>query len=205
MSAEPLTEPRLYDVEEFFALVPDGQKADLIDGVIYMASPDTPRNADITSFLHFLLRGFSRTGNRGKVYSNRVAFVLAPRRCPEPDVAFISSERLSAIQETRVQGGPDIAVEITAKESTERDYITKRALYEEAGVREYWIVDPLQQRCTFLLLENGRYTEAPLRGGLYFHSAVLPGFWLDTRWLLGYPLPDEFECLDLILAGPPPR
>ena len=204
MSAErvPLPE-KLYTVDEFFDLVPDGQKADLIDGVIYMASPDSPRNAALTYFVHLLIRGWTRSHGGGKVYESRVAYVLGPRTSPEPDVAFIAPHRLQIIRDTRVDGAPDIAVEIVATESQSRDYGNKKALYERSGVREYWIIDPLQRRCEFHRLEGDRYTLTSLQDEHFFHSQVLPGFWLDTRWLFAEPLPDEFECLERVLAGPP--
>ena len=204
MSAEPVPVPeKLYTVDEFFDLVPDGQKADLIDGVIYMASPDTPHNAELTFIIHHLVRGWTRLHGGGKVYQSRVAYVLGPRTSPEPDVAFISPERLAQVKKTRVHGPPDLAVEIVAEESQSRDYDRKKRLYEASGVREYWIIDPLQQRCEFYRLSGGRYAPIPLRDEHFFHSEVLPGFWLDTRWLLVDPLPDEFDCLDRVLAGPP--
>ena len=94
MSAEkiPVIEPP-HDVEDFFRLVPDGVKADLLDGVIYVASPDSIRNHDLTQFLYALLKGWAKPRNAGRVFCNRVAFVLGKRNSPEPDVAFVSSSR----------------------------------------------------------------------------------------------------------------
>jgi len=188
--------------EEFFRLVPDGQKADLLDGEIVMASPDTPHNDDLAYFVRFPLRGFSRARKLGgKVQTSRVAFVLSETRAPEPDVAYVSEARRHLIQSTRVAGAPDIAVEIVSPESVARDYEDKKRLYEEAGVREYWIVNPLEGRCDFYRLRDGRYEELrPDPGGL-FHSETLPGFWLKVDWLLADPLPDEYECLDELLGS----
>jgi Uma2 family endonuclease len=201
MSAEKiLPAETLYTVEEFFRLIPDGDKGDLIDGRIYMSSPDSIANNDLGNFLFVLFQGFSRRRKLGgKVQSSRVAFVLGERRAPEPDVAYISQARLHILTPTRALGAPDIAVEIVSEDSVHRDYVLKRDLYEQAGVREYWIVDPLQQRCTFLRLHEGRFEEVPLDDSI-FHSDALPGFWLDTRWLFSDPLPDEFECLEQILG-----
>jgi len=202
MSAEPIPHP--VTVEEFFARVPDGVKADLIDGVIYVSSPDTPPNDDIGYLIRYLLQGFSRRGGGlGKAHGSRVAFALGRYRSPEPDVSFVLTDRLSIIQPTRGVGAPDIAVEIVSADSVDRDYVKKRILYEEAGVREYWIIDPLNRRCTFLLLQDGSFVPAPLRRRRYFFSEVLPGFWLDVQWLLTSPVPDEEECLQRLLAGPP--
>lgn len=194
----------LYTVEDFYALVPDGQKADLIDGVIYLASPDTLRNDDLIHFLHFLLRGFSRKQGLGRVQGSRYAFKLGEHRAPEPDVAFVSTARLHILTQQGGTGASDLAVEVVSRESRSRDYVEKKGLYEQSGVREYWLVDPHQARAEFDRLEDARYRLVPLVQNRFFHSEALPGFWLDVEWLLQEPLPDETDCLDLILAGPPP-
>ena len=192
----------LVTVEEFYRLVPDGQKADLIDGVIHMASPDTLRANELTGFVYWLLQGFvneRRPG--GKVLVNRYAFELTELRAPEPDVAYVRPERAHLAVQRGMRGGPDIAVEIVSRESRHRDYHEKRQLYQDAGVSEYWIVDPIQQRVEFLVLEQGRYELAPLEQNRLFRGRALPGFWIDVDWLLADPLPSGSECLQAILTA----
>jgi Uma2 family endonuclease len=190
----------LITVEDYFRLVPDGQKADLIDGVIYMASPDSRRSNELMRFIVFLLTGFTKArGIGGEVFASRFTFVLSELRAPEPDVAYVRPERVHLIGETRMQGGPDIAVEVVSRESRSRDYGEKKQLYQEAGVSEYWIVDPLQQRVEFHRLQGDRYELAPLVGNNCYDSVVIPGLYLNVDWLLADPLPNEYECLQHIL------
>jgi Uma2 family endonuclease len=188
-------------VEEFYCLVPDGQKADLIDGVIYMASPDTRRNDRLGGLIKFLMQGYTEAQGLGEVYGSRFAFELSEFRAPEPDVAFVRIERLSLVGERRMVGGPDAAVEIVSRDSRHRDYGEKKHLYAEAGVSEYWIIDPLQQRCEFHRLNAGRYELVPLEHNRIFRSAILPGFWLDIEWLLADPLPNAYDTLQEILRS----
>ncbi len=75
--------PALITVEEFFALSPDGEKADLIDGVIYVASPDTPRNNRFANFIQFLLDGYVSVHGSGEVFASHVSFVLSEFNAPE--------------------------------------------------------------------------------------------------------------------------
>jgi len=199
--AQANREPGLVTVEEFFSLVPEGQKADLIDGVIYMASPDSPVHNRLACFVQFLMQGYARGRSLGDIYVSRVAFVLSEWRAPEPDIAFLCAERLGDVQPGRINGGPDIAVEIVSHESRTRDYVEKKRLYEEAGVSEYWLVDPIQRRVEFFRLEAGRYALAPLEQNRIFRSRALPGFWLNVDWLLADPLPDENACLREINQG----
>jgi Uma2 family endonuclease len=196
------TNSDLVTVEEFYCLVPDGQKADLIDGVIFMASPDTRRNDLLGGWIKFLMQGYASAKGLGQVYGSRFSFELSEFRAPEPDVAFVRSNRLHLISERRMLGGPDIAVEIVSRDSRQRDYGEKRQLYAEAGVAEYWLVDPLQQRVEFHRLSAGRYELLPLEHNRMFRSGVLEGFWLDVEWLLAVPLPNEYEKLQQLLATP---
>jgi Uma2 family endonuclease len=153
----------LVSVEEFYRLVPDGQKADLIDGVVYMASPDSIRANELTLFLSWLFKGFIEARSiGGKVFFSRYACRLSEFSAPEPDVGYVCPERVGLVEHGGMRGGPDIAVEVVSRESRHRDYDDERRLYEEAGVPEYWIIDPIQQRVEFLLLEEGRYQLAPL-------------------------------------------
>ena len=197
--AKTYSERDMVTVDDFFALVPDGQKADLIDGVIYMASPDSKRNDRLGGFIKFLVQGFAAVRGLGEVFGSRFAFELSQTRAPEPDIAFVSSSRLHLVEETRMKGAPDIAVEIVARESRTRDYFDKKNLYESAGVFEYWIIDPLQHRAEFYRLTDGRYHLVPLEQNRIFHSEILEGFWLDVEWLFADKLPNEFEKLQEIL------
>jgi Uma2 family endonuclease len=193
----------LVSVEEFYRLVPDGQKADLIDGVIYMASPDSRRANTLTGFVHWLVKGFveaRQTG--GDVFFSRYACRLGEFHAPEPDVGYVRPERVGLVEEGGLRGAPDIAVEIVSRESRHRDYDDKRRLYEEAGVSEYWIIDPIQKRVEFLVLEERRYRLAPLEQNRVFRSRALSGFWIDVDWLLSDPLPPATRCLQSILSGP---
>ena len=191
----------LLTVEQFFSFLADGQKADLIDGVIYMASPDSHRANKLTLFLAGLFQGFVEArGISGDVLFSRFAFRLSEFSAPEPDVAYVCPERVGLIEEGCMRGGPDIAVEVVSRESRHRDYDLKRRLYEEAGVPEYWIIDPIQQRVEFLVLEEGRYQLAPLEENRLFRSRTLPGFWIDVDWLLADPLPQATRCLGKIVG-----
>jgi len=194
-------------VEEFVQRVGDGQKADLLDGVIYMASPDSPEAAEVNGFLQTLLNYFTRRRKLGKVYGPRSAFRLFPDSAeswaPEPDVAFVLGERTKLWKGSVFQGPPDMAVEIVSTDSIDRDTITKRDAYERAGVREYWIIDLIQGKCTFLRLERGTYREVPASGTV-FRSEVVQGFWLDTGWLFADELPPPDVCLEKIFGSPGP-
>lgn len=198
MASVPKAKP--YTFEDFCSLVREDQKADLIDGVIYMASPDNTEANDLFGWLLGLMKFFVAAKDLGKVFGSRVAFRLDDRNGPEQDVAFVRKDRFHLIQPGYVNGPPDLAVEIVSPESVDRDYEKKRRQYQEAGVTEYWIVDPMEQKVTLLRLSpRGKYREVrPKRGEL--HSEALPGFWLRPEWLWQDSLPNPLEVLTQLLS-----
>jgi Uma2 family endonuclease len=142
----------LVTFDEFCLLVSDRQKADLIDGVIYIASPENTAAADLHGWLYTVMRLFVRKRGLGRVYGHRVAFRLAETQSPEPDIAYLRKERLHLQRRGYIDGAPDLAVEVVSLDSIERDYRKKREQYRRARVPEYWIVDELGKRVTVLRL-----------------------------------------------------
>jgi Uma2 family endonuclease len=191
--------PYQYTFDDFCVLVKDGEKADLINGVIYMASPDNLDANDLFLWLATLARDFAEETDQGKIYGSRAAFRLSDVGGPEPDLAFVRNARLHLRRRGFFNGRPDVAMEIVSPESIERDYEMKRALYEAAGVPEYWIIDEMAQKVTLLRLgANGKYREVKPRKG-ELHSAVLRGFWLRPEWLWQDKLPRKRDVLQQML------
>jgi Uma2 family endonuclease len=194
-----VTDTKRLTFEDFCLLVKDGQKGDLIDGVIYMASPENTDAFELFSWLLRLIADFMEARGLGKVYGSRVAFRLGENQAPEPDVAVMRTERLHLVHQGYVEGPPDLAIEIVSPESRERDYVEKREQYRRAGVPEYWIVDEMEQRVTLLKrTASGAYREVRPRKGI-LHSEVLPGFWLRPEWLWQQPLPPKATILAELL------
>lgn len=185
--------------EEFCFLIKDGEKADLIDGVIYMSSPDNTDANALFVWLLGVMDYFVEERELGQVYGSRVAFRLADLHGPEPDIAFVRTKRLNRVQRDFVDGPPDLAVEIVSPDSIERDYVRKREQYRQAGVKEYWIVDEMEQRIVLLRRStSGSYREVKPRKGV-LHSTALPGFWLRPKWLWQEPRPKKKKVLAEIL------
>ena len=94
----PATRTQDYTFEDFCLLVQDGQKADLIDGVIYMASPDNMDANDLFVLLMRLLADIVEINDLGKVNGSRAAYRLNDRNSPEPDIAFIRRGRTNLVR-----------------------------------------------------------------------------------------------------------
>lgn len=185
--------------EEFCDIIPEGVKADLLGGVIYVASPVNTDAADLTGWLAALLRAFIDKRDLGKLYIERVAYRLGPKHDPEPDIGFVPKELESTRRRGYIDGPPGLAIEIVTPDSVHRDYVLKREIYEEAGVREYWIIDLDERRATFLVLTKGRFQERkPLKNS--WRSLIVPGFWIDVRWLWSDDRPPEYDILRRLLG-----
>lgn len=191
-----------YTFEDFCETIREDQKADLIDGVIYMASPENTDANELFGWLLMVVRGYTRRRKLGRVFGSRVALRLSAEHGPEPDIAFVQRENLHLVQRGHVAGAADLAIEIVSPESVDRDYNRKRELYQEFGIPEYWIVDEMEQAVTLLRLKKGKYREVRPKKGI-LSSEVLSGFWLRLEWLWQQPLPDEIDTILEILAKEP--
>jgi len=193
---------RRYTFDEFCRLTGEN-KADLIDGKIIVSPSETPYENDRFMWLLCLLNAIIRGGEYGRLFGSKVVYRLDQYNAPEPDLAFVASNRRPIVLREYVNGPPDLVLEIVSRESASRDRVTKRELYEQAGVREYWLVDVQRHRTTLLRLTPERkYRTVRSKRGI-LESQVIPGFWLRTAWLWQSELPDHDDVLGEILAGPP--
>ena len=181
--------------DDFYEIVREDQKADLIDGVIHMASPESPEGNELVCWVLWIVGGYVRKRKLGKVYHQRVAFRLAEHQSPEPDIAFVRQDRLHLARRGFFNGPPDAAFEFVSPESVTRDYEVKRTKYQEAGVSEYWIIDEHMETIQLLRLgADGVYAETESIDGRY-ESQTIPGFYLRPEWLWQSPFPDEMQIL----------
>ncbi len=191
MSTETTSRFR-YTFDDFLALVGDDRKADLLNGVIYMASPESLEHNRLEGWLYRVVSRFVELRDLGEVFFGKVAFRLTEHYAPEPDLGFVAKGSGATLERGCVNGPPDLAVEIVSPDSVRRDYVDKRIAYEEAGVKEYWIIDPMRQETTFLVLSAETYQDQlPEKGE--FHSKVLAGFSIEVAWLFSEnrPSPDQ--------------
>jgi Uma2 family endonuclease len=92
-------------------------------------------------------------------------------------------------------------MEIVSPDSVQRDYLSKRQQYEQAGIKEYWIIDQTANKVILLRLgPNGKYREVRAKEGV-LQSRVVPGFWLRPEWLWQHPRPKRLQILNNLLAN----
>lgn len=167
--------------EEYFNLRDDGQRYELIDGVVVMSPSPTPRHQLVAIEVVKQLSRHVDERDLGLVlYETDVVFgIRADGRdlVYRPEVVFFHRERVGAIT-GRIRIIPDVVVEVVSPDSRSLDAETKYNDYEQAGVGEYWLIDPIDEQMKFYRLLDGQYVEAPVGASVY-ESAVVPGLKLD--------------------------
>ena len=131
---------------------PDDERYQLIDGELILAPSPTDRHQRISARLALTLMQFVTQHGLGVVRYAPLDVTLANDSVFQPDILFISNERLDIIAE-RIEGAPDLVVEILSPSTRRRDLGVKLAAYSRHGVREYWIVDPAAE--TVAVLSEG--------------------------------------------------
>ena len=148
-----------YTVEDIYNM-PDGQRAELIDGQIYYMAPPSRRHQDISGELYTDIKTYIRSHHgKCKVYSAPFAIFLNEddKTYVEPDISVIFD--YDKLTDQGCNGAPDWIIEIVSPGSRRMDYSIKLFKYRSAGVREYWIVDPAKDRITVWDLRNDNYDE----------------------------------------------
>ena len=175
---------RLYTYDELAAEMPEtNQPHELWDGRLIMApAPFFDHQKTVLRFYR-RLDDWVSSRNLGEVIASPIDMVFSPHQAVQPDVAFIAQARLAIIQRV-IMGPADLVAEIVSLQGRSRDRIEKRDLYEQHGVKEYWIIDPEAQTVEVLALTNGRYELAQRSyPGETAASRLLPGFEVPVGYL----------------------
>ncbi len=149
-----LKQEEIYTVEDIYAL-PDGERAELIDGKIYyMALPNTKHQTLVMDLSYQIKDYVKRKNGECSVFPAPFAVFLNEndKTYVEPDISVICDK--NKITYKGCSGTPDWVIEIVSASSKPMDYFTKLFKYRTAGVREYWIVDPMKQRVTVYFFEK---------------------------------------------------
>lgn len=181
-------------IEEFLAWE-DDRWAEWVDGKVIRMAPVTFGHQEIVRFLLALLSLYIEAHDLGIVSTAPYAMHLPTRqRVREPDLLFVSQQRMDRRKDLYLDGAADLVVEVVSPDSRRRDRVEKVIDYEVEGVREYWLIDPRRRQVELRRLgEDGRYRLVEPEEGI-FTSEAIPGFRLHIDWLWRQPLPKILEA-----------
>lgn len=188
--------------EEYLAWADEDTRAEWVNGEVTVFMPSSWTHQGFVFFLASLLGLYVRLFHLGEVRFAPFQMRLGPARSArEPDLLFVATDHLDRVRENWLQGPADLVIEIVSADSITRDRRDKLVEYEAAGVAEYWWFDSRpghRESRFFRLTDEERYAEIRPDAAGRYHSAVLPGFWLNPNWLWQDPLPDPLVLLELI-------
>ncbi len=174
---------RKYDTEDIERL-DEGDRAELIDGKLYMLSAPSRKHQFLVSELLFHIKYHIRS-KRGGCHAYTSPFDVRlfqdERTIVQPDVFVICNRDI--LTDKGCTGAPDWIIEVISENNSSHDYVRKLMQYQKAGVREYWIVDPHQNKVTVLNFENpNRSNEYGFEDGI--PSGILEGLEIRISDLL---------------------
>lgn len=143
-----------YKVDDYMELPEDGPRYQLMRGwLVREPAPGEAHQAAVGN-LYVLLRRWVDARRLGRVYVSPFDTVLSPSDVVQPDLLFISVERLGQLNPNNLAGAPDMVVEVLSPSTKARDTTVKLQLFREAGVSEAWLVDPSTERVEIIPLQH---------------------------------------------------
>lgn len=153
---QTVIEKKRYTYEDYLK-TPEDERCELIGGVLLMTPLPVPRHQRISGKFEFELRKFVTENGLGEVFYAPCDVYLDDENVVQPDILFISKERLNIIGEKNIQGAPDLVIEIISESTAYRDLVQKKKLYAKFGVKEYWIVIPGEELIEVYILKDNTY------------------------------------------------
>jgi Uma2 family endonuclease len=169
-------------LEEEYLALETNRLIEFTEGYLEFLPMPTQSHQFIALYLYRVLLAFVEAYQLGVVLGPPFRVRVRPKAYREPDVMFMLSSHGDRRKEAYWIGA-DLVMEVvsSSREDRERDLVRKRKEYGEAGIAEYWIVDPSQQQITVLQLQGETYgVHGEFRPGQPATSVLLPGFAVEV-------------------------
>ena len=142
---------------EDYAKLPEGAPYQLIGGELIMTLAPTPYHQIVSRKIVSLLTQYVEKNNLGEILYSPIDVYFTEEDVFQPDIIFVSKERLNIIGETKIEGAPDLIIEILSPSTAYYDLGRKYEIYEKSGVKEYWIVHPERKSIEIYQNESGQF------------------------------------------------
>ena len=172
-----------WTAEDYLALTDSTNRLiEFTEGRLDFLPMPTEQHQAVLKYLFLALHTFVTQHQLGMVHFAALRIQIDDERFREPDLLFLKEEHFAVKRGNRFWTGADLVMEVVSPDNPERDWEQKRRDYAEAGIGEYWIVDPQQRRIAVLVLDGGaEYREdRDARPGQAATSRLIPGFSVDV-------------------------
>ena len=178
ITPQPWPEQGQWSYADWLRLPDDGYCYELIEGELFASPSPSIEHQNAVSALLTEIRHYARGKGLGLVLAAPIGVQLPEHTVVvQPDVLFISRDRLDIVGDDVITGAPDLVVEVLSPSNWVFDRTRKQKAYEQAGVREYWIVDYRARTVDVLVLEGREFVQRGHYGaGSVAPSEVLSGF-----------------------------
>lgn len=174
-----LARTKTFTYEDYLRL-PDDERYQVFNGVLTREPSPRPYHQTIAGELVEALRRFVKERQLGIVLSAPIDVVLSDDNVLQPDILFISRQRLEIVQDLCIRGAPDLVVEVLSPSTARRDRTLKTEIYARFGVKECWLADPDRKTVEVLVASaSGFVPTAVYRAGDTLHSPLLPHLAID--------------------------
>ena len=175
-------------VDEYLALEEREGVWELVDGVLEKMAEPSLEHQHLIGMLHWLIRSrLAGVSSLPGIALLAVSVALSQSRVAVPDLVYVRAERRHLLQGLIVSGAPDLVVEVLSQDRA-KDLVRNRQWYAEAGIPEYWILDPVNDTLTVLELAGGQYIErAALGRNDTLTTPTIPGLSISLNELFDDP------------------
>lgn len=176
-----IPQKQTYTEADYYAL-PEDVRAELIDGQFYYQAAPSRIHQKLLMELAGTIRDYLKSkGSPCEIYPAPFAVKLRAdkKNIVEPDISVICDH--SKLTDRGCTGAPDWIVEIVSPGNSSHDYIRKLNLYADAGVREYWIVNPMEQTIFVYHFEKDNFKAIPYTFQDKIKVNIYPDLWLDFQ------------------------
>ncbi len=158
---------------DVYRLLPEGTLCEVIDNILYMSPAPKYTHQRLVLLLAKKLSNHTDTANVGEVLISPVdVYFENLTSAVQPDLIYVSTKNMGIMNEDGyIYGAPDLVIEVLSSDR-KRDLVLKKSLYERAGVKEYFVVDPTTRKMQLFALENNNYKLVYDEAGL-FQSPML--------------------------------
>jgi len=176
-----IPQPKLLTYLDYVKLTPpDNGNFELLNGQIYFIASPKPSHQRISLRLSYFLAACVIPNNLGEIFTAPMDVVFTEYDTFQPDLLFITKEILNIIGENKIEGSPDLVVEILSPSNDANEMSYKRHIYESKGVKEYWLINVEKQMLTlYKQIDNELRWQKDIQKNEVLKSEIIQGFELE--------------------------